>query len=153
MKPRITTIDRDRFSADALRLLLEADREAARLRHEYVGTEHIVLALANLGDGVVPATFRKRGLDPERVRRMLEDIVTPGKPSDPQPEERLYTSRTRKSFELADADATELGHESIAPEHLLLGVLGERMNIGAQVLSDEGLTYEEAKEEVKRQTN
>jgi ATP-dependent Clp protease ATP-binding subunit ClpC len=151
MKPGIgTKVDSDRFNEDALRLLAEADGEAARLRHEYVGTEHILLALAGRTDGVSLTAMRRRGLDPARVRRMIEEIVQSGRPGSARPIQRPFTSRTQKSFELADTSAKELGQAAIGAEHLLLGLLGESMNIAAQVLTDQGLTYEDAKEEIKR---
>ena len=151
MKPGpVTKVDRDRFNDDALQLLAEADGEAARLRHEYVGTEHILLALARRKDGVGLNAMRQRGLDPARVRRMIEEIVQSGRPEGARPTQRPFTSRTQKSFELADADAKELGQGSIGTEHLLLGLLSENRNVAAQVLGEQGLTYEDAKAEIKR---
>ena len=145
-----TKLDRDRFNEDALQLLAEAEGEAARLRHEYVGTEHILLALAGRKDGVGLNAMQRRGLDPARVRRMIEEIIQSGTPGGGRPTQRPYTSRTQKSFELADADAKALGHKAIGSEHILLGLLSENRNVAAQVLSEQGLTYEDAKEEIKR---
>jgi ATP-dependent Clp protease ATP-binding subunit ClpC len=136
------------FTDDALRLLGEARAQAERLRHEYIGTEHVVLALADRSQGVVAETFQRRGVDRTRVFTTIDGIVKSGKEAMPPGYERPFTTRTKNAFALAADSARSFGETRVGAEHILLGLLGERKNIGAQVLADQGLTAELAREEI-----
>ncbi len=133
---------------DAGRLLLAGAQAAAgRLRHEYVGTEHVVLAMTQ--DANATALLTRCGLDGEQVRAALEAVVGTGRATLPPGTERPYTSRTRQAFGLALENAGAHGHDAVGIEHLLVGLLGERLNIGAQVLQQYGLSAEQAAAEVR----
>jgi ATP-dependent Clp protease ATP-binding subunit ClpC len=138
------------FTDDALALLAEANREAARLRHEYIGTEHIVLALTDRDVDVVTAALERIGVDRRHVHQSISGIVSSGR--DPQPPEmkRPFTSRTKSSIAFAAERARAMGQPRIAPEHLLLGLLREKLNIGAQVLHEHGLTVETATQAIEQ---
>jgi ATP-dependent Clp protease ATP-binding subunit ClpC len=130
------------FTDAARRLLAEARRESDRLQHEYVGTEHLVLAMTH--EPSSSTLLSHLGVDRERVRVMLTEIVRRGSAA-PAPElVRPYTSKTKKAFSLASESARAFGQTSIGIEHLLVGLLRERTNIGAQVLHELGVTAERA---------
>jgi ATP-dependent Clp protease ATP-binding subunit ClpC len=136
------------FTDDTRGVLAGARGEADRLRHEYIGTEHVLLALTQEGQGA--AALRRFGLDPEQVRVSLEGIVGSGRATLQSLAERPYTSRTRQAFGLAVECAATAGHAMVDVEHLVVGLLRERLNVGAQVLLQCGLTVEHA-ERVARQ--
>lgn len=136
------------FSAAAGRLLAAARGEADRLGHEYIGTEHVVLALTWDADGA--ALLPRLGAEPESVRAKLEAVIGPGRGAPSRGAERPYTSRTRQAFSLAAESARAHGQAHVGIEHLVVGLLRERMNIGAQVLQDYGLSVEQAIAEAQR---
>src|SRR5256885_17062716 len=124
------------FTEDERRTLAGAREESLRLHHEYVGTEHILLALTQT-QRATTATKMLQGLnvDPEQVRRNVEAIVKRGTSSTDSPHELPYTSRAKKVLELAMLEARELGHSYVGTEHLLLGILREQSGIGGQALT------------------
>ena len=136
------------FSDAADRLLAAARSEADRLGHEYIGTEHLVLALTRDADGA--ALLPRLGAEPASVRAMLETAVKPGHGVSPHGAERPYTSRTRQAFGLAAESARAQGQARVGVEHLVVGLLREQMSIGAQVLQEHGLSVEQATSEAQR---
>lgn len=136
------------FSAAAARLLAAARGESDRLGHEYVGTEHVVLALTRDADGA--GLLPSLGVEPDPVRAALEAIITPGHSALPRAADRPYTSRTRQAFAFAADSARSQGQERVAVEHLVVGLLRERMNLGALVLQEYGLSVERATAEAER---
>ena len=113
------------FTERVRRVLAQARDEAQGLRHEYVGTEHILLALAAEGEGIGATIVQNLGAD---VRGMREQILTVvrGGPIDYSPRSDLpYTSRAKKGLELAMSEARELNHSYVGTELLLLGLLAE----------------------------
>lgn len=126
---------------DDLRLVLQLARdEAARMHHEYVGTEHLLLALIRKPDVVSAGVFTMLGVDREEIRRRVEETVKPGRAASAFGGELPYTSRSKKVLEFAMREARELGHSYMGTEHLLLGLLREEMGIGAQTLAHFGVT-------------
>jgi ATP-dependent Clp protease ATP-binding subunit ClpA len=113
-----------------------AREEAARLQHEYVGTEHILLALANEGEGVGAAVLTNLGVDLDDIRRTIEKAVQPGESSAQAGPDLPYTSRAKKVLELAMSEAREMAHSFVGTEHLLIGLMREERGIGAQVLAN-----------------
>lgn len=130
------------FSDAAGRLLAAARGEADRLGHEYIGTEHVVLALTRDVDGA--ALLPRLGAEPESVRAELEAVVGLGRGAPSRGAERPYTSRTRQAFGLAAENARSHGQARVGVEHLVVGLLREQMSIGAQVLQDHGVSVEHA---------
>ena len=128
------------FTESARRLLVDARVESDRLGHEYVGTEHLVLALAN--DAKTTALLTRLGIGWEQVRASIDSFVRPGRAALPSGAERPYTSRTKRAFAFASEYARSLGHTRVGVEHILVGLLRERVNVGAQALQHNGLTVE-----------
>lgn len=136
---------------DRTRKVLEIARYvAAELRHEYVGTEHILLGLISEGKGVAAAVLTNLNVDGEVIKQKIETTVQRGKTSGIAGQDVFYTSRAKKVLELAMAEARELNHSYVGTEHLLLGLLREQKGIAAQVLTEAGINLESARAETLR---
>jgi ATP-dependent Clp protease ATP-binding subunit ClpC len=135
------------LSADVIRLITVANDESTRRDHEYIGTEHLVLAMTEPSNSA--ASLLALSVEPERVHTLIDDTIRRGNRALPADLERPFTSRTKDAFSLAAAAAHELGHSHIGVPHLLGGLMREQKNIGAQVLADSGLTAERAFELAK----
>jgi ATP-dependent Clp protease ATP-binding subunit ClpC len=127
-----------------------AREEAARLHHEYVGTEHILLGLIREGEGVAAAVLTNLNVDLEEIQQKIEETVKKGKAPAAAGPDLPYTSRAKKVLELAMSEARELNHSYVGTEHLLLGLLREEKGIAAQVLTDAGVNLEQARAETLR---
>ncbi|HET7038482.1 MAG TPA: ATP-dependent Clp protease ATP-binding subunit [Gemmatimonadales bacterium] len=139
------------FTDRVRKVLQMAREEAARLHHEYVGTEHILLGLIREGEGVAAAVLTNLNVDLEEIQQKIEETVKKGKaPAAAGPPDLPYTSRAKKVLELAMAEARELNHSYVGTEHLLLGLLREEKGIAAQVLTDAGVNLEQARAETLR---
>lgn len=132
------------FNAVLHQLIADASDEAARRRHEYMGTEHLVLALSRPAAG--PAILHALTIDPQRLYARLDGIVQSGSITTSETTERPFTSRTKQAFAFAAESARQLGHSHIGVPHLLVGLLREQKNLGAQVLTEAGLVPERAEE-------
>ncbi len=122
------------FTDRTRKVLQMAREEAARLHHEFVGTEHILLGIVREGNGVACAVLTNLDADLEYVRDQIEKTVKEGKAANrgPASQDLPYTSRAKKILELSMSEARELNHSFVGTEHLLLGVLAEEKGIGAQ---------------------
>jgi len=138
------------FTDRVRKVLQMAREEAARLHHEYVGTEHILLGLIREGEGVAAAVLTNLGVELEDVQQKIEETVKKGKAASAAGPELPYTSRAKKVLELAMVEARELNHSYVGTEHLLLGLLKEEKGIAAQVLTDAGISLEQARAETLR---
>src|ERR1700756_5870463 len=121
------------FTPRAQQVLALASKEAERFNHNYVGTEHLLLGLIKLGQGVAVNVLQRMGLDLESVR--MEVVKHVG----PPPETKMignmpYTPRVKKVLALAGKEAQALHHTYVGTEHLLLGLLREGDGIAARVL-------------------
>jgi ATP-dependent Clp protease ATP-binding subunit ClpC len=136
---------------DRVRIVLQKARdEAARLNHEYVGTEHLLLGLISEGRGVAVTALTNLGVDLKDVRQKIEEIVKVGTSATMAPD-LPYTTRAKQVLELAMNEAHKLGHSAVGTEHLLVGLLREEMGIAAQVLTHHaGVTLEKARTETAR---
>ncbi|TAH34518.1 MAG: ATP-dependent Clp protease ATP-binding subunit [Planctomycetota bacterium] len=137
----------DRFTERARKVMGFARREAQRLHHEYIGTEHILLGLIQEGQGVAANVLRSMNIDLEKIRREVEKIVKAGPATEPSVQ-IPFTPRAKKVVELALEEATNLGHNYIGTEHLLLALLREQEGIAAHVLMALGVKLEEVRQEV-----
>ena len=136
---------------DRVRTILQMAREeAARLRHDYVGTEHILLGLIREGEGIAAAVLTNLDVDLETIQRQVEETVVKGKAARAAGPDLPYTGRAKRVIELAMTEARELKSSYAGTEHLLLGLLAERTGIAAQVLNDGGVTLEQARAETLR---
>jgi DNA-binding transcriptional regulator YhcF (GntR family) len=137
------------FTDRVRKILNLAREESARLRHEYVGTEHVLLGLIRHGEGVAVAVLSNLNVNLEEVRQRIEEGVKKGEAAATGPG-LPYTSRAKKVLEFAMIEARELKHDYIGTEHLLLGLLREERGIAAQVLNAVGVTLERARAESLR---
>src|SRR2546428_366357 len=138
------------FTVRVRKVLQMAREEAARLHHEYVGTEHILLGLIREGEGVAAAVLTNLNVDLEEIQQKIEETVKKGKAAAAAGPDLPYTSRAKKVLELAMSEARELNHSYVGTEHLLLGLLREEKGIAAQVLTDAGVNLEQARAETLR---
>lgn len=145
--------------SDRLRSVLsEAREEAARLQHEHVGTEHLLIALLNdrNRDGDTPPSLAGvvldvLGVDRPKMKEVLEQTVLRGR--GPTSDDQLtYTSRAKAVLELAMAEARVSKAGTVDTQHLLLGLVREERGIAAQVLLDFGITIEKTRAELSRLT-
>jgi ATP-dependent Clp protease ATP-binding subunit ClpC len=142
---------RDIQLTDSARQVLALARdEAHRLRHEYIGTEHLVLALTRQTQGFAVTALHNLHIDVEGVRETIEASVHPGAAASSPAGTLPYTSRTQKVFRLARESALTFDQGAVGAEHLLLGVLREAKGMGGQVLLHHGLSEDAAFDEIKR---
>ena len=109
------------FTDRVRKVLQMAREEAARLQHEYVGTEHILLGLLHEGEGVAAAALTNLNVDFEEAAANVYDTVPKGR-NEVRSLDLPYTSRAKKVLELSMSEARELNHTYVGTEHLLLGV-------------------------------
>ena len=138
------------FTDRVRKVLQMAREEAARLHHEYVGTEHILLGLIREGEGVAAAVLQNLNVDLDEIQQKIEETVKKGKAAAAAGPDLPYTSRAKKVLELAMTEARELNHSYVGTEHLLLGLLREEKGIAAQVLTDAGVNLEQSRAETLR---
>src|ERR1700741_2518752 len=138
------------FTERVRKVLAMAREEAARLHHEYVGTEHILLGLIREGEGVAAAVLQNLSVDLDEIKQKIEETVKKGKAAAATGPDLPYTSRAKKVLELAMGEARDLSHGYVGTEHLLLGLLREEKGIAAQVLTDAGVNLDAAKAETLR---
>lgn len=110
-----------------------ARKEADRFNHAYVGTEHLLLGLIKLGQGVAVNVLERMGLELESVRQEVEKEVGSGPPQKSSGN-IPYTPRVKKVLALANKEAKSLNHSYVGTEHLLLGLLREGEGVAARVL-------------------
>src|SRR3982750_335997 len=137
----------NRFTERAQRVILIAQEEAKRLNHDYVGTEHILLGLIALGEGVAAQVLANLGVDLRRVRSEIEKIVGTGD-NVMLLGEIPFTPRAKKVLEYAVEEAQHMGHSYVGTEHLLLGMIREEEGVAARVLENLGLRLDVVREEV-----
>jgi ATP-dependent Clp protease ATP-binding subunit ClpA len=134
----------------AQEVLSLAQKEAQRFRHNFIGTEHLLLGLIALGKGVAVNVLQKMGLDLETVRNEIEQQIGMG------PEQKIigsipYTPRVRKVLALADKERKALNHTYLGTEHLLLGILREGDGVAARVLKNLDVNIEQTRQEILRE--
>jgi len=120
----------ERFTDRARKVMNLANQEAKQLRHEYIGTEHILLGLAAEGSGVGANVLRSLDLEPNKLRLEIEKIVLPG-PQAVTANELPLTPRSKKVVEYSLDEARNLDHMYVGTEHLLLGLLQEQEGVAA----------------------
>ena len=133
-----------RFTQRAHKVLYLAQEEAKRLNFPYVGTEHLLLGLIREGEGVAARALQSLGIEADRVRKMVEEMVE--KVQGPAPAEMTLTPRAKRVLELAIDEARRMGHNYVGTEHLLLGLIREGEGVAAQVLSSLGVDAEKVRQ-------
>jgi ATP-dependent Clp protease ATP-binding subunit ClpA len=137
------------FTERVRKALALAREEAAGLRHEYIGTEHILLGIIHEGEGVAATILVNLSVELDNLRYRVESYVKKGTRSTVGPD-LPYTSRAKKVLELAMSEAREVNHTYVGTEHLLLGLLREKKGAAALILNDVGVTITNAREEMLR---
>ncbi len=138
------------FTPRAQQVLALARKEADRFRHNYVGTEHILLGLIKLGQGVAVSVLQKMGLDLETVRAAVEKQVGTGQETK-SPGSMPFTPRVKKVLALAGKEAKTLNHSYVGTEHILLGLLREGEGVAARVLKSLDIDIERTRNEILRE--
>ena len=141
-------------------------REALQLRHNYIGTEHLLLGLVREGEGVAGQVLARLGADLPRVREEVTRLLSAGAEGHPEPsDERAgdgrvpetyahpmferFTDRARRVLVLAQEEARLLEHNFIGTEHLLLGLISEGEGVAAKALENLGIALQAVRSKVK----
>ncbi|HKZ55084.1 MAG TPA: ATP-dependent Clp protease ATP-binding subunit [Anaerolineales bacterium] len=136
-----------RFTQRARRVLSLAHEEAERLHHNYIGTEHLLLGLIREEGGVAGRVLRELGLDPARIKEMVERLTGVGRHAGGRIE---LAPSTQQVLELAVEEARRMGHHYIGTEHLLLGLVRQGEGVGLDVLRRLGITPEQVRRQTRR---
>lgn len=140
----------DKFTNRAKQVIKLAKKEAQRLNHNYLGTEHLLLGLLKLGQGIAVNVLRNLNIDFETVRTEVEKLVGYG------PEIQVYgdpalTGKVKKVLEYASEEAATLNHNYVGTEHLLLGLLRQTDGVAAQALENLNVDLKGVRKEVLKE--
>ena len=135
------------FTPRAQQVLALARKEADRFNHNYIGTEHVLLGLIKLGQGVAVSVLQRMGLDLESVRMEVEKEVGTG-PDTKSSTNIPYTPRVKKVLALSNKEAKQLNHSYVGTEHILLGLLREGEGMAARVLTSLNVDLQTTRNEV-----
>lgn len=140
----------DKFTNRAKQVIKLAKKEAQRLNHNYLGTEHVLLGLLKLGQGIAVNVLRNLNIDYETVLAEVERIVGFG------PEIQVYgdpalTGKVKKVFEYSNEEAASLNHNYVGTEHLLLAILRQTDGVAAQILENLNINLKEVRKEVLKE--
>ena len=140
----------ERFNDRAKRVLAFAQEEAIRFKHNYIGTEHVLLGLVREGESVAANVLNTLGVELSKVRTAVEFIIGPGDAANmpSSPNEITISPRTKKVIEFAIDEARKLNHRHVGPEHLLLGLVREGQGIASGVIESLGVTLEKVRQQV-----
>lgn len=138
-----------RFTERAQRVIILAQEEARRLHHDYVGTEHILLGLIALGEGVAAQFLANLAVDLRHMRSEIEKIIGTGE-NILLLGEIPFTPRAKKVLEYAVEEAQNMGHSYVGTEYLLLGLIREEDGVAARVLENAALRLGVVREEVQK---
>ena len=138
----------ERFTERARQVVVFAQEEACVLKHDYIGTEHLLLGLLREEEGLAARVLESLGITVERVRAQVVRIVGSGE--EVTSGQFPFTPRAKKVLELALREALSLGQSYIATEHILLGVVRENQGVAARVLLDFGADAEKIRNGVIR---
>ena len=136
----------ERFTQNARRIVVRCQEEAREHRHNYVGTEHILLGLLADDGDVGCQALAALGISEAELRRLVDEIIGVGQqpPSGHIP----FTPRAKRALELSLREALQLGHTYIGPEHILLGLIREGDGVAAQVLVKLGADLARTRQQV-----
>jgi ATP-dependent Clp protease ATP-binding subunit ClpA len=137
----------ERFTDASRRVVVLAQEEARVLNHNYIGTEHILLALLREGGGVAARALGSLGITEEAARQQVEEITGRGEPG-PQRGHIPFTPRGKKILQLSLREAIALGHAYIGTEHILLGLLREDDGVAIRVLNGLGVEPNRVRQQV-----
>ncbi len=136
----------NRFTKAASDVLNNAMSNARTLGHTYIGTEHILLGLLSVENGVASKLLTNRGVTLEKTRELVSEIAGTGEPSDVGPGD--MTPRTKRLIEIAARESMRLGQNYIGTEHILLAMLNEPDCVGIKLLSLQNVTTSDIAEDL-----
>jgi ATP-dependent Clp protease ATP-binding subunit ClpC len=142
----------ERFTDQARRIVVLAQEEARMLNHNYIGTEHILLALIHEGTGTAASALESLGITEEAARQQVEQIIGRGQ-HEPARGHIPFIPRAKKTLELSLREAIALGNNFIGSEHILLGLIREGDNPAIQVLDGLGVEPNRVRQEVIRRVS
>ncbi len=134
-----------RFTERAQKSILLAQEEAKKLRHNYVGTEHILLGLLAEGEGIAAVALNNMGVTLEGARNEVIKAIGQGSYA---ADIMGFTPRTKRIFELSFLEARNLGHNYVGTEHILLGLLQEGEGVAIVVLNKLGVNIEKLRQNI-----
>lgn len=142
--------DEANFTPRAVQALALAAEEARQLKHNFIGTEHLLLGLLRLNAGVATTVLKKLGVDLVKLREAVIEL-SPGAPVVEGLSGTPYTPRLKKVLMLAQKQARSLHHTYVGTEHLLLGLLEEGDGLAARVLRGFKLDLEQMRQEILKE--
>lgn len=134
-----------RFTERAQKAILLSQQFAQEMKHNYVGTEHLLMGLIQEGQGIAAQSLKNLGVNIEGIKEKVSTSIGYGKENT---ELLGFTPRTKRIFELAISEARSLGQNYVGTEHLLLGLIREGEGVGAKLLLDENVNFEAVRKEV-----
>lgn len=143
-------VDEPNFTPRSRHVFDLARKEAERLNHNFVGTEHVLLGLIGLGSGVAANVLIKQGFTLEAVRAAVERSIGKGKEpllTKPIP----FTPRVKRLIKRAESEAKRFRHTYLGTEHLCLSLLAEKDGLSAQLIKDLGFDTDIAREEIEKE--
>jgi ATP-dependent Clp protease ATP-binding subunit ClpC len=138
----------ERFTERARQVVVLAEEDARELKHNYIGTEHILLGLLREREGVASRVLESLGISFESARAQVVRIVGSGE--EVTPGQIPFTPRAKKILELALREAQSLGHNYVGTEHILLGLVRENEGVAARILLDFDADSDKLRNEVIR---
>lgn len=123
-----------------------AAEEAQKLGHNFIGTEHVLLGIADEG-GQASKTLLEAGIQPDKIRKIIIELEGKGT-ADSTVKEIPLTPRTKRLVELAKNEARELGHNYVAPEHILLGILRESDGVAGMIIQKLGASLPKLRDDI-----
>ncbi len=139
------------FTPHAQQVLALARKEADRFNHNFVGTEHLLLGLIRLGQGVAVNVLHKMGLNLETVRSDVEKMIGAGADQQQMTGNIPYTPRVKKVLALAAKEAKALHHTYVGTEHIFLGLLREGDGVAGRVLQQLGVELDRTRQEILKE--
>lgn len=136
------------FTPRAQQALAIARKEAERLNHDFVGTEHLLLGIIRHGQGVAVNVLKRMGLELETIRMEVEKFARPG---EQRPADAPYTPRVKRVLAFAANESRELKHMYVGTEHVLLGLLHKRDGVAARVLRSQNVLLEATRKEILKE--
>jgi ATP-dependent Clp protease ATP-binding subunit ClpC len=138
----------ERFTDRARRAVALAQEEAKSYRHNYIGTEHVLLGVIDVNEGTGAQALESLGIVLDEVRQAVEEVIGRGEHELKPGDHVRFTPRAKKVLELSLREALQLGHNYIGTEHILLGLIREGEGVAAQVLVKLGASLAAARERV-----
>jgi ATP-dependent Clp protease ATP-binding subunit ClpA len=137
---------REQFNDQGRHVIVTAQEEARRLKHNYVGTEHLLLGLISEGQGVGAKALQKLGVTHDKAFEQVERIVGYGEEGTEK--KATFTVRAKKVLDLATREAIQLTNNYVSTEHLLLGLVREGEGVAARVLANLGASPDKVRKAV-----